>query len=84
MTKLYAWLSSPHDGEKDEYPVAIETARLGVVAAFSTRRDLLDTDQWRSIAAEHARVTGADVRLVEADITDTLEVVHGNHGVADA
>lgn len=81
--KVYAWLSGPHEGEPDTYPLAVEAPGLGVLVGYSTRRDLVDTDNWRYIAGEHARQTGAEVKLVECTVTDTLEVIHG-HGMADA
>lgn len=77
MTKLYAWLCDPHEGEPEQYPMSFVHPVLGVMAMFSTHRDLMDSKMMRDIAQEHANEKHTTVRLVAADITDELDSVDG-------
>jgi len=77
MTKLYAWLSDSHEGEPTQYPLSFVHPDLGVMAMFSTHRELIDTPVIRAICQAHATENKTTVRLVEADITDELDSVSG-------
>lgn len=77
MTKLYAWLSDPHDGEPQQYPMSFIHPELGVMALFSTHRELIDTPQVRAICQHHAEQHQTTVRLVEADLTGELDSISG-------
>lgn len=77
MTKLYAWLCDPHEGEPEQYPLSYVHPILGVMVLYSTRRELIDTPQMRDICRKHAAENGTVVRLVVADITDELDSIGG-------
>lgn len=75
--KLYAWISDPHEGEPEAYPLSFVHPELGVLALFSTHRLLVESEQMRSIAERHARDKGVRVRLVEAEVSDTIDIIEG-------
>lgn len=80
--RIYAWISDPHDGENEPYPMAFVHPSLGVMTMFSTHRRLVESDQMREIAAVHAQEHGCRVRLVEAEIVDTIDIIDPNGGGA--
>ena len=76
--KLYAWMSDPHEGEPEPYPMSFVHPLLGVMAMYSTRKDLMTSESIRTIAHDHAVKHQTTVRLVEADVVDTIDVIRGN------
>lgn len=75
--KLYAWISDAHDGQPEPYPLAFEHPTLGTLALFSTRRAVAESEGMRTIAEHHAREHKCGVRLVEAEVVDTLDWIEG-------
>lgn len=75
--KLYAWISDPHEGEPEEYPMSFAHPTLGALAMFSTHKSLVTSEQMRQIAQLHAAENRCRVRLVEADVVSTIDIIEG-------
>lgn len=80
--KVYAWISDPHEGEPEPYPMAFVHPELGVMAMYSTHRALAESDGMRVVAEAHAKEHKCTVRLVAATVDETLDVITGIPGIS--
>jgi hypothetical protein len=80
--KVYAWISDPHEGEPEPYPMSFVHPDLGVMAMYSTRRDLVESEAMRAVAEAHAKENHCTVRLVSATVDDTIDMITGVPGRA--
>lgn len=78
--RVYAWISDPHEGEPEPYPMSFVHPTLGVMAMYSTHRDLAESEGMRAVAEAHAKENKCNVRLVAATVDETLDVISGIPG----